>query len=92
MQMDYVDLHLINSPFFAKSDEGLQTAWKAMEDVKKKGKAKSKGMSNHLKSPLKSTLGTIYTSSSIIQSLPATWLSRVISQTFGTLLSLNTAP
>ena len=58
LQMDYVDLYLIHSPSFAKSDEDLQKAWKAMEDVKKSGKAKSIGVSNYEESHLKATLAT----------------------------------
>ena len=67
LQLDYVDLYLIHSPFFAKSDKDLQTAWKAMEDVKKSGKAKSIGVSNYLESHLKATLATASTPPSINQ-------------------------
>ncbi|KAI4087903.1 MAG: hypothetical protein LQ344_006451 [Seirophora lacunosa] len=45
-QLDYVDLYLIHSPFFASSDAELQSAWTAMEHVKASGKAKSIGVSN----------------------------------------------
>ena len=67
LQLDYVDLYLIHSPFFAKSDEDLQAAWKAMEDVKKSGKARSIGVSNYLESHLKATLATATTPPSINQ-------------------------
>ncbi|KAF6219821.1 hypothetical protein HO133_003646 [Letharia lupina] len=67
LQLDYVDLYLIHSPFFAKSDEDLQTAWMAMEGVKKSGKAKSIGVSNYLESHLKATLATANTPPSINQ-------------------------
>lgn len=44
LQLDYVDLYLVHSPYFAKSDEDLQQAWAAMENVKKSGKVKSIGI------------------------------------------------
>jgi diketogulonate reductase-like aldo/keto reductase len=50
--------YLIHEPFFAKSDEDFQTAWKAMEDVKTAGKAKSIGVSNYLRPHLEATLKT----------------------------------
>ena len=67
LQLDYVDLYLIHSPFFAKTDEDLQKAWAAMEDVKKSGKTKSIGVSNYLESHLKATLATATTPPSINQ-------------------------
>jgi diketogulonate reductase-like aldo/keto reductase len=56
--LDYVDLYLIHAPFYANSDEDLQKAWKAMEQVKENGKAKSIGVSNYLKPHLEATLKT----------------------------------
>ena len=53
-----VTRYLIHSPYFAKSDEDLQTAWKAMEQVKASGKAKSIGVSNYLRTHLEATLRT----------------------------------
>ena len=58
LQLDYVDLYLIHSPFFAQSDEDLQKAWAEMESVKRSGKVKSIGVSNYLESHLKATLAT----------------------------------
>lgn len=58
LQLDYVDQYLIHSPFFAKSDAELQTAWTAMETVKASGKAKSIGVSNYLIPHLEATLKT----------------------------------
>ena len=58
LQLDYVDLYLIHEPFFAEKDEDLQKAWKAMEEVKESGKAKSIGVSNYLEKHLKATLAT----------------------------------
>ena len=56
--LEYVDLFLIHAPFFAKSDEELQKAWAAMEEVKHSGKARSIGVSNYLKAHLEATLRT----------------------------------
>ena len=58
LQLDYVDLYLIHEPFFAEKDEDLQKAWRAMEEVKESGKAKSIGVSNYLEKHLKATLAT----------------------------------
>jgi len=58
LQLDYVDLYLIHSPFFAKTEEDLQKAWKTMEEVKESGRAKSIGVSNYLEKHLKATLAT----------------------------------
>jgi diketogulonate reductase-like aldo/keto reductase len=58
LQVDYVDLYLIHSPFFAKTDEDLQKAWAAMEEVKASGKARSIGVSNYLEPHLKAMLAT----------------------------------
>ncbi|KAL8712755.1 MAG: hypothetical protein Q9220_002963 [cf. Caloplaca sp. 1 TL-2023] len=67
LQLDYVDLYLIHSPFFAKSDDELQSAWAAMEQVKAEGKAKSIGVSNYLVSHLTATMKTAKVSPSINQ-------------------------
>jgi diketogulonate reductase-like aldo/keto reductase len=48
--------YLIHIPFFAKSDEDFQRAWKTMEELKKAGKAKSIGVSNYTRSNLEATL------------------------------------
>lgn len=67
LQLDYVDLYLIHSPSFARSDEDLQKAWAEMESVKRAGKAKSIGVSNYNESHLKATLATAKTPPSINQ-------------------------
>ena len=58
LQLDYVDLYLIHSPFFAKTNEDFQKAWAAMEGVKASGKTRSIGVSNYLEPHLKATLAT----------------------------------
>ncbi|KAF2257544.1 aldo-keto reductase family 1 member C13 [Lojkania enalia] len=58
LQIDYVDLYLIHSPFWAKSDEELQSAWTSMEAVQKSGLAKSIGVSNFLPKHLSAILKT----------------------------------
>lgn len=56
LQLDYVDLYLIHHPYFTETDEGIQTAWKAMEEVKKSGKARSIGVSNFLRSHIEAIM------------------------------------
>ncbi|KAF2145951.1 uncharacterized protein K452DRAFT_219383 [Aplosporella prunicola CBS 121167] len=58
LQLDYVDLYLIHSPFFAKSDEDLQAKWAEMEEVQALGLAKTIGVSNYLPQHLEATLRT----------------------------------
>jgi diketogulonate reductase-like aldo/keto reductase len=58
MQLDYVDLFLIHSPWFAASDAELQSAWAEMEKVKRAGKARSIGVSNYRQPHLEATLAT----------------------------------
>ncbi|MCJ1410481.1 hypothetical protein MMC19_004566 [Ptychographa xylographoides] len=58
LQLDYVDLYLIHSPFFASSDEDFQAKWAEMEEVKRSGKARSIGVSNYLQPHLEATLKT----------------------------------
>ncbi|KAI3011897.1 hypothetical protein CBS147346_812 [Aspergillus niger] len=67
LQLDYVDLYLIHSPFFASSYSDLQTAWAAMEQVKAAGKARSIGVSNFLRSHLEAILETATVPPSINQ-------------------------
>ncbi|KAL3475546.1 NADP-dependent oxidoreductase domain-containing protein [Aspergillus californicus] len=58
LQMEYFDLYLIHTPFFAESPADLQRAWKAMKIAKMTGKARSIGVSNYLCEDLKATLQT----------------------------------
>ena len=67
LQLDYLDLYLIHAPFFTEKDEDLQEAWKAMEQVKESGKAKSIGVSNYQENHLKATLAIAKTPPSINQ-------------------------
>ncbi|KAK3397268.1 NADP-dependent oxidoreductase domain-containing protein [Sordaria brevicollis] len=46
--LDYVDLYLLHSPFFANTPQELQQAWREMEKIKDSGMAKSIGVSNFL--------------------------------------------
>ncbi|KAK1776698.1 NADP-dependent oxidoreductase domain-containing protein [Copromyces sp. CBS 386.78] len=46
--LDYVDLYLLHSPFFANAPEELHQAWREMEKIKDSGMAKSIGVSNFL--------------------------------------------
>ena len=56
--LDYVDLYLIHSPFWANSPQDLQRAWAEMEAIKKSGRARSIGVSNYLQEHLEATLET----------------------------------
>ncbi|KAF5877903.1 putative aldehyde reductase 1 protein [Botrytis fragariae] len=47
LQLDYVDLYLLHSPYLARKSSDLQPIWLSMEQVKASGKAKSIGVSNH---------------------------------------------
>lgn len=58
LKLDYVDLYLIHSPFFAKTPEDLQQAWAEMEAIKASGRAKSIGVSNYLQDHLETILKT----------------------------------
>jgi diketogulonate reductase-like aldo/keto reductase len=49
---------MIHWPYFAKTNEDLQNAWKEMEKLQEAGKAKSMGVSNYLRPHLEATLKT----------------------------------
>lgn len=50
--------YLIHAPFFAKSDEELQSTWATMESLKEAGLTKSIGVSNYLPQHLEAILKT----------------------------------
>jgi diketogulonate reductase-like aldo/keto reductase len=56
--VDYVDLYLIHSPFWAQSPADLQRRWAEMEAIKDSGRARSIGVSNYLREHLEATLQT----------------------------------
>jgi len=58
LQLDYVDLYLIHTPFFDKEKNPitLKDAWKALETTVDQGKAKSIGVSNFRVSDLEELL------------------------------------
>ncbi|PNP46413.1 hypothetical protein THARTR1_10735 [Trichoderma harzianum] len=56
MQIEYFDLHLIHTPYFAKSDVEFQRAWKSMEEIKSAKLANSIGVSNYLRPHVEATL------------------------------------
>lgn len=76
LQLDYVDLYLIHTPFFAKSDQDLQNAWAEMEKVKASGKARSIGVSNYQQEHLEATLKTAKVPPSINQTEFHAYLQR----------------
>jgi diketogulonate reductase-like aldo/keto reductase len=59
LQLDYVDLYLIHTPFSFKSDVENQQAWAKMEAVKASGKARSIGVSNYQLSHLEAIEKTL---------------------------------
>lgn len=58
LDLEYVDLYLIHSPFWAKSDEELQNAWASMEALQQAGLTKSIGVSNFLPTHLETIFKT----------------------------------
>jgi diketogulonate reductase-like aldo/keto reductase len=55
---DYVDLYLLHHPYFAKSEEQLQTAWGELEGIFDSGKAGAIGVSNFTKQHIETILKT----------------------------------
>ncbi|GAB0133840.1 hypothetical protein EsDP_00002234 [Epichloe bromicola] len=56
--LDYVDLYLIHTPWFATSDEDLQKRWADLEAIKASGRARSIGVSNFVQEHLEAILKT----------------------------------
>lgn len=46
LQMDYVDLYLVHSPFEYRNADEIKAAWAQMENLREKGLAHSVGVSN----------------------------------------------
>jgi diketogulonate reductase-like aldo/keto reductase len=53
LDMDYVDLFLIHSPFWCREKGNLKEIWKEMEEVQKEGLTKTIGVSNFNEDDLK---------------------------------------
>lgn len=58
LDLAYVDLYLIHSPFGASSPSQLQETWAALEAIQASGKARSIGVSNFSTSDLATVLAT----------------------------------
>lgn len=56
--LDYVDLYLIHSPFFAETPEDLQKVWASLETIKESGRARSIGVSNFIQEHIETILAT----------------------------------
>ncbi|KAK9472096.1 NADP-dependent oxidoreductase domain-containing protein [Dipodascopsis tothii] len=58
MQLDYLDLCLIHTPFFSKEKSGISIAeaWKVLETLKAEGLAKNIGVSNFAKKDIDAVL------------------------------------
>ncbi|KAI7232979.1 Aldo/keto reductase [Hortaea werneckii] len=67
LQLDYVDMYLIHAPFFSDSKEEHQEKWKAMEDMKAQGLAKTIGVSNYLPQQLDWIMETCQTPPAVNQ-------------------------
>lgn len=71
LDLDYVDLYLVHSPFMADSPEHLQQIWAEMEKIKESGRAKSIGVSNFLQEHLETILKTAKIPPAVNQSKPS---------------------
>lgn len=58
LQLEYVDLYLIHSPFWAKSEQDLQNSWAEMEALQKAGLVKTIGVSNYRPQDIEAVLKT----------------------------------
>ena len=54
--LDYVDLYLLHSPFWASDPQEQQAKWAEMEAIKESGRARSIGVSNYLQKDLEPIL------------------------------------
>jgi diketogulonate reductase-like aldo/keto reductase len=74
LSMDYVDLYLIHTP---ESFEGrLKQVWKDMEEVQKKGLAKSIGVSNFTAEHLKEVIEVATVVPAVNQVSPTRWRTK----------------
>ncbi|GES63679.1 aldo/keto reductase [Aspergillus terreus] len=58
LQLDYVDLYLLHTPYVIPNLADSQSAWKGLEAVKATGKARSIGVSNFQRNHLEAILET----------------------------------
>lgn len=58
LQLEYVDLYLIHTPYFATTDKELQQKWREMEAIYESGLVRAIGVSNFTVSHLKAVLAT----------------------------------
>lgn len=74
--LEYVDLYLLHSPFWAKSPVELQAKWAELEAIKASGRVKSIGVSNFLIDHIETILATAKTPPAINQIELHPWLPR----------------
>ncbi|KAL8390977.1 hypothetical protein RB595_009840 [Gaeumannomyces hyphopodioides] len=74
--LEYVDLYLLHSPFWAKSPAELQAKWAELEAIKASGRVMSIGVSNFLIDHLETILATAKTPPAINQIELHPWLPR----------------
>ncbi|KAK0634532.1 NADP-dependent oxidoreductase domain-containing protein [Bombardia bombarda] len=91
LKLDYVDLYLIHSPFFAKSPAELQAKWAEMEAIHQSGRARSIGVSNYLQEHLEPVLATARTPPAVNQIEYHPYLQHGATATTGDLVEYHRA-